>query len=306
MIKRNRILKSGDFVKVRSYSDIFQTLDRKGTLNGLPFMPEMKQFCGKTFRVHKRAHRVCNEERDRYIKDTVSLQNVRCDGGFHDNCKKYCMIMWKEAWLKRIYINNESFGASDKSVPEETIDFPIKYGTRYFCQSTEMTNATFKIATSSKIVQLMLSFFSEWRFKNQKFTDLIKNITIYILWKLGTTKIDLKCKVLIGESSKTPTLSLDLKSGERVRVKSEEEILKTLEKYGRNRGLGFSGEMFTFCGREFMVKERLDKMIHEDSGKMIELDNTVILEDVACAGQCRFGCVRNTYHFWREIWLERV
>lgn len=33
-------------VEVRSKEEILKTLDRKGQLNGLPFMPQMFEFCG--------------------------------------------------------------------------------------------------------------------------------------------------------------------------------------------------------------------------------------------------------------------
>lgn len=40
----------GDLVEVRSSSEILSTLDLKGCLENLPFMPEMFAFCGRQFR----------------------------------------------------------------------------------------------------------------------------------------------------------------------------------------------------------------------------------------------------------------
>jgi hypothetical protein len=48
-------LRVGELVEVRSESEILATLDEKGELEALPFMPEMRQFCGQRLRVHKRA-----------------------------------------------------------------------------------------------------------------------------------------------------------------------------------------------------------------------------------------------------------
>ncbi len=48
-------LRAGDLVEVRSEDEILRTLDSRGTLDSLPFMPEMLPFCGKRFRVSKRA-----------------------------------------------------------------------------------------------------------------------------------------------------------------------------------------------------------------------------------------------------------
>ena len=43
--------RAGDWVEVKSPLEIAQTLDANGTLEGLPFMPEMVAFCGHRFRV---------------------------------------------------------------------------------------------------------------------------------------------------------------------------------------------------------------------------------------------------------------
>src|SRR5262249_42625412 len=49
--------------------------------------------------------------------------------------------------------------------------------------------------------------------------------------------------------------TLDLQPGELVRVKSKEEIAKTLRE-GRNKGLWFDREMLPFCGKVFRVRQR--------------------------------------------------
>ena len=55
-----RHLRVGDFVEVRSLKEILATLDSAGTLEGMPFMREMVRYCGKRFRVAKRAHKTCD------------------------------------------------------------------------------------------------------------------------------------------------------------------------------------------------------------------------------------------------------
>lgn len=65
--------------------------------------------------------------------------------------------------------------------------------------------------------------------------------------------------------------------------------------------------MTTFCGREFAVAERFDRMILETSGKLRKLTNTVTLEGCDCLCWYRLGsCPRGDHSSWREIWLERV
>src|SRR5262245_37605705 len=44
-------LRPGDLVEVRAPEEILQTLDTEGTLDQLPFMPEMLRFCGRRFQV---------------------------------------------------------------------------------------------------------------------------------------------------------------------------------------------------------------------------------------------------------------
>jgi hypothetical protein len=109
-----------------------------------------------------------------------------------------------------------------------------------------------------------------------------------------------------GKLKKTPVLTLNLQPGELVEVRTEEEILSTLDRKGRNKGLVFNAEMLKYCGRKLRVLRRVDKMINEKTIKMRRLSNTVILEGAMCDGKSHGGCQRNCYSLWREIWLKRV
>ena len=55
----NNRLHPGDLVEVLSADQILRTLDAEGTLDHLPFMPEMVEFCGKRFTVSKRVLKTC-------------------------------------------------------------------------------------------------------------------------------------------------------------------------------------------------------------------------------------------------------
>ena len=104
--KSSRVLRLrvGERVEVRSAEEILASLDERGSLDSLPFMPEMLAFCGKRFRVFKRADKVNDiVERSglRRMEDAVLLDEVRCDGAAHGGCQALCQILWKEAWLKR-------------------------------------------------------------------------------------------------------------------------------------------------------------------------------------------------------------
>src|SRR5580765_5516779 len=93
----------GDLVEVRSEAEILATLDEKGRLDKLPFMPEMLKFSGKRFRVARRALKTCVDDQEtRSLDGTVFLEEVRCDGASHNGCGRACLIFWKEAWLKPV------------------------------------------------------------------------------------------------------------------------------------------------------------------------------------------------------------
>jgi len=107
------------------------------------------------------------------------------------------------------------------------------------------------------------------------------------------------------DTSKIPD-KLNLKPGELIEVRSEKEILATLEgsKYA---GLSFMPEMLKFCGKQFKVFKRINKYIIEGrKSKCIKPKNTVILEGVFCDGSYHGGCDRTCYCLWREKWLKRV
>lgn len=98
-------LRAGDWVEVRSKDAILSTLDVNGRLDELPFMPEMFAYCGKRFRIWKRAHKTCdtvNKTGGRSMTAAVHLDEVHCDGEAHGGCQAACLIFWKEAWLERV------------------------------------------------------------------------------------------------------------------------------------------------------------------------------------------------------------
>src|SRR5262245_65305208 len=98
-----RELRVGDWVEVKSAAEILATLDAEGSLEALPFMPEMLEYCGRRFRVFRSAHKSCDTIktwRNRRMKDAVHLEGLRCTGAAHDGCLAGCLLYWKTAWLK--------------------------------------------------------------------------------------------------------------------------------------------------------------------------------------------------------------
>src|SRR6516164_9485754 len=96
-VEWNMTLRAGDWVEVRTKDEILRSLDNKGRLDGLPFMPKMFEYCGKRFRVFKRAHKTCdtvNPVAGRRLDSTVHLE-LRCNGRAYGGCQAACLIFWK-------------------------------------------------------------------------------------------------------------------------------------------------------------------------------------------------------------------
>jgi len=99
---------------------------------------------------------------------------------------------------------------------------------------------------------------------------------------------------------------LNLQPGDIVRVKSKQEIAKTLSK-SRNRGLWFDVEMHRFCGGEFRVAKRVETIVDEASGRMLTMKHPcLVLEGVSATGEYRGLYPQNELIYWREVWLERL
>src|SRR5262245_30796682 len=90
--------------------------------------------------------------------------------------------------------------------------------------------------------------------------------------------------------------------GELVRVRSREEILRTLDAAGDRASLPFMPEMLQFAGREMRVYARADKTCNtvDLTGTTLQLSNTVHLVGARCDGSAHGGCHAGCLLFWRE------
>jgi hypothetical protein len=318
-------LKPGELVRVRSAEEIFATLDEKGRLDGMPFMPEMLKYCGRTLPVTQRADATCaGDGFVRNMPDTVHLRNIRCDGSFHDGCQAACLIYWKEAWLERA---EEAGKAKPRPLTEDEqafVDETLIPATRveregdgpdlYSCQATEIKQAS---------RQLRLRELDQYRngLRNWKARKILIGVVTEAinqwqtfsrrhlpkwLWIRGTQRFPFVIgKLEKGTSPKGEPLNLQ--PGDLVRVKSKREIIATLDTENRNRGLSFDHEMARFCGRTARVRSRVSKLIEEKNGEMVVIkSDCIILDGVVCPSDFHMFCTRGIYHYWREIWLERV
>jgi hypothetical protein len=320
-------LKVGEVVEVRSEPEVLATLDQRGELDGLPFMPEMLQFCGGRYVVGKRAAKLCdtiNGGGMRRMEHAVHLQGVRCDGQAHGGCQAACLVYWKEAWLKRV----EGAPAPAEPVavprPQPGTSLPLLLAVSrkpgadgeevFACQATELLRAAPKRVPPWELGQ----YVEDVRSDNYGFFTVVRSVIIgafneyqdlsaRFLPRWLRIRGGKRFPFIDGALRKTPTQSLDLQPGELVRVKSKEAIVATLDAGNRNRGMKFDPEMLVYCGREARVLGRVERILDEATGKMMELKNPcIVLEDVICPGTFHRLCPRGTYPYWREIWLERV
>lgn len=292
----------GQMVEVRPAGEIFATLDARGTLEGIPFMPEMLEFCGRQFRVWRRVERTCVEgDEMRRMKGVVYLDSLRCSGKFHDGCGKECRLFWHEGWLKPA--GAASVIAARPAAEAEQFPFPTRQaGGRFVCQSTELLNATQPLLKVD-----LRQYYHEWRAKTYPGRTFLKKLLVPLWLRVQVLCRGMSVVQLAGKRRTTPKASLNLQPGEWVEVKSRKEIEETLDPEGRNRGLEFTRFMVSSCGKQFRVRRRIDRLIQETSGEMRQLGDTVILEDSTCDGCTRWGgCPRDAHHLWREIWLKRV
>ena len=326
-------LRTGELVRVRSKAEILETLDSEGKLDSLPFMPEMLRHCGRTFRVFKRAEKICDTIAASGLMrmhDAVYLEHLRCDGSAHGGCQAGCMMLWKEAWLTRATetpfdaVEAAPDGTQDSSVgadsgPAESNDrlttvIATEPEEVFVCQATELRRATTGSIPWWDVRQYVRDLMSG----NSSLRQVVRGLAVLLFNKgQGANRRFLPHMLFVqggarypfihGDLSKTPRETLDLKPGERVRVKNREEIFKTLDREHKNRGLSFDVEMVRYCGREARVLDRVEKIIDEKTGRMLHIQSDcIILEGMFCRADYHLFCPRSTYHYWREIWLERA
>jgi len=299
-------LRPGDLAEVKSPSEILQTLDANGTLDQLPFMPEMIDSCGKRFKVSRRVVKICTSGSGSTIRrfradDVVLLDGLRCSGADHDGCQKACMIFWREAWLRKV---EDAAVQSDVDLRgREQLRARLKTSTgpkTYFCQASELWKAANPLSRWERFTRC----FAEIRAGNCNAFEMAQRVGIWLFWRFRRLFLGAYAR---GSNKTTPVESLNLQPEELVEVRSMEDIVETLNETAHNRGLWFSPDMRLLCGKQKRVARRIDKLIVDGTGEMRQLRNTVYLEGSLCG--CAYvafgGCSRCEFVYWREIWLRR-
>lgn len=326
-------------MEVRSEEEILATLDREGCLDKLPFMPEMLRYCGQRLRVFRRADKTCDYIQGwsiRRMTDAVHLEGIRCDGAEHDGCQAGCLIFWKEAWLKRATFSGDMVPAESLTKPSRT---PAASGCCtlsdlratscaqdaegklvYRCQATDVPQFTSYMSfwdPRQHIRDLRSGNLESGLAGNSKghrilefvliVTRMLQASIIGFFNEVQERRRSSRYPFIEGTAEKSPMERLDLQPGELVEVRSKEEIMATLDKSQRNRGLWFDSEMLPYCGGIYRVLRRVHHIVDEKTGRMVTMKNPcIVLDGVVCKSDYHRLCPRAIYPYWRESWLRRA
>jgi hypothetical protein len=334
-------LSVGEWVEIRSKEEILATLDRQGQLDSLPFMPSMFQYCGRRFKVFKRAHKTCdtvNRTGGRRMSNAVHLEGLRCDGASYGGCQAGCLIFWKEAWLKRVDHSlaapqptprrSSTGSCTEADVIAGTRDTSGGSGdeTKYVCQATQIPRATTPLAWWD-----LSQYLEDYQSGNVGLRRLACGFVYACYYNLSESGIGLGAVMrrlynafqavwggipyprlggTIPAGQRTPSATLNLQPGEFVRVRRYAEILATLDTDHKNRGLLFDAEAVPYCEGTYRVARRVQKILDERTGILRHMKtDSIVLQDVYCQSRysdCRMFCPRSIDSYWREIWLERI
>lgn len=306
----------GERVRVRTLQEIAATLDARGCLDGLPFMPEMARFCGKVGIVYRCVDKVYDyggKKELRRMHETVLITGLRCDGAAHDGCQAGCYMLWKTAWLARASsaVAPDRTAAAEGAAPSvkypvaaAVVDEPGASERRYFCQYTEIVRASSPMSSR------------DWR---QDLRPLIAgNLTLTAFLVAMLTRLFNTAQRMRGGTgypqleatarTPLPPVNLGLQPGETVRVAPPPKIFETLnQKTGKNLGLWFDRDMLKNCLLEYKVLRRVDKIIDDASQRMIRMKTAcIVLDTTDSSGEFLRFNAQSDPAFWREAWLERV
>ncbi len=331
-----RKFKAGDWVVVRSREEILASLDERGTIDGMPFMPEMLQYCGQRLRVFKAGHKTCDSTYyglGRRMKNIVFLDDLRCGGEAHGACQARCLLFWNTAWLRHSDRRDSAAQALLSSGSRRDSDWLAQHASSvsgdgavlYRCQATQHLSASKPI-----------KWYDVWHYvedvtsRNVSMREALRGLLLLNVWKLRFLGMgwsaamglydrlhrffygvqDPHLQGRIPKGTPTPEVKLALQPGEAVRVRDVREIEVTINYRNQNRGLSYNAEIAPFCNKTFQVEQRVTRIIDEKTGKMLDLKGPCItLQGVYCEARYHpqaLFCPRRIPQYLREAWLERV
>lgn len=298
----------GDLVRIRPLPEILATLDAQGTLGGMPFQPEMMAFCGREARVFRCLDKIYDYGRTKHMRrldGCVMLSKLRCNGSAHDGCEADCYLIWKTEWLQHARAPRADVApaaAVDVARISEAVAAGTRQGEVFRCQFTQLHGCTQEYPKGS-LGRDLIPWLSGNYSAKAWWVAMLTRIFNGVQRRRGG--IGFPPQPPVGEHlAMEPT---HLAVGERVTVLPLEEIARTLNSQGKNKGLWFDVEMVKHCRQEYRVSARVQKIIDDATGQVRFMKTPcIMLETVDSTGE---GLHFNAQHdpiFWRESWLRRT
>ena len=100
---------------------------------------------------------------------------------------------------------------------------------------------------------------------------------------------------------------IELNPGDKVLVRSTNQIQATLNCWNELKGCSFLPEMWKYCGTTQIVLKPVKRFVDERDCRVKKVKGICLLEGVMCQGFELYGaCDRACFYFWREEWLEKL
>lgn len=300
----------GDLVEIKSWAEIRVTLDERGCLEELPFMPEMLAMCGRRARVFRSMHRLFDyrkTRRMRHMGGAVLLVGTVCHGSSHGGCEAACHTIWKSAWLRRVEPSDDAAGAPRSFNPSDPVHDAavLQFGTRpprYACQLTQLNAASQPIGSWSPI-----NFLRPLVSGNVAPAAFVVGWLTHLFNELQQRRQGVDFPAFSAAvSDPEPFEEVPLKAGDKVVVRSPAEIRATLNDQMLNRGLYFEPDMLKHCGQQHCVQAEVKTIIDIVTGQTLVMKTPAyVLRDVHFSGERQQFNAQYEPLFWRGVWLRR-
>jgi hypothetical protein len=297
----------GDVVEIKSWDEIRATLDERGSLEQLPFMPEMLAMCGQRAHVYRCLHRLFDYRKSRkmrHMSDAVLLVGAVCNGASHGGCEAACHTIWKSEWLRRVEPGQRAAPTPAPSKPPgdtAVLNFGIR-PPHYVCQLTQLHDASRAIKPWNAIDLLRpliagnvtpTAFVIAW-------LTYLFNLLQQLRHGVGFPMFETPA------GADAPREDTQIEVGDRVVVRSSGQIRATLNDQLMHRGLWFEPDMLKYCGGRYRVQSEVRTLIDIVTGEIRTIKTPAyMLHDVRFSGERQLFNAQLEPLFWRGAWLQR-
>jgi hypothetical protein len=301
----------GDTVVIKSWDEIRATLDDRGCLEELPFMPEMLASCGQRAVVFRCVHRLFDyrkSRRMRHMDRGVLLVGAVCEGSAHGGCEAACHTIWKPAWLRRAEPDDAAAAPASTARSIPSLDARVlqagTLGPRYTCQLTQLHAASRPIARWT-VTDFLLPVVSG----NVAPAAFVLGWLTYLFNLVQHRRQGIsfpEFEAPAGGPGGAPHEAARLQSGDPVVVRSAAQIRATLDDQLMHRGMWFEPDMLKHCGHRYRVQAEISKLIDIVTGEIRTMKTPAyVLRDVHFSGERQLFNAQHEPLFWRGVWLQR-